>query len=167
MKGDITVSEISRYEVQVKRLQGLCEEHDLVYRFDKYRYPMAFVVRPTQGAAERLRGVQIENRPAAQLIERFNFPNVLIYADPPYVLGARYGKQYRHEMSDADHAELLDLLLAHRGPVLISGYDNALYNDALRHWHREETTAITQTAERRREVMWMNFEPPAIQERLF
>ena len=54
MKGDITVSEISRYEAQVKRLQGLCEEHDLVYRFDKYRYPMAFVVRPTQGAAEQL-----------------------------------------------------------------------------------------------------------------
>lgn len=54
MKGDITMSEISRYEAQVKRLQGLCEEHDLVYRFDKYRYPMAFVVRPTQGAAEQL-----------------------------------------------------------------------------------------------------------------
>lgn len=34
-------------------------------------------------AAERLRGVQIENRPAVELIERFNYENVLIYCDPP------------------------------------------------------------------------------------
>lgn len=118
-------------------------------------------------AAERLRGVQIENRPAAELIERFNFPNVLIYADPPYVLGTRHGKQYRHEMTDNDHAELLERLLAHKGPALISGYDNALYNDALRHWHREEITAMAQTSEKRREVLWMNFEPPAAQTTLF
>ena len=38
-------------------------------------------------AAERLRGVQIENRPAVELIRRFNFPNVLIYADPPLSAG--------------------------------------------------------------------------------
>lgn len=31
-------------------------------------------------AAERLRGVQIENRPALDLIDRFNYSNVLIYA---------------------------------------------------------------------------------------
>ena len=37
-------------------------------------------------AAERLRGVQIENRPAVELIRRFNYPNALIYADPPYLL---------------------------------------------------------------------------------
>lgn len=34
-------------------------------------------------AAERLRGVQIECRPALEVIRRFNFTNVLIYADPP------------------------------------------------------------------------------------
>lgn len=46
-------------------------------------------------AAERLRGVQVENRPAVKLIERFNFKNVLIYCDPPYMLKTRHGKQYR------------------------------------------------------------------------
>lgn len=29
-------------------------------------------------AAERLRGVQIENRPAVELVKRFNYPNVLV-----------------------------------------------------------------------------------------
>ncbi|MDE6259897.1 MAG: DNA adenine methylase [Oscillospiraceae bacterium] len=110
-------------------------------------------------AAERLRGVQIEHRPAVELISRFNFPNVLIYADPPYLLDTRHGKQYRQEMTDADHRDLLDALRAHKGPVILSGYESDLYDDALRGWYREETTTIAQNSTKRREVLWMNFEP--------
>lgn len=110
-------------------------------------------------AAERLRGVQIENRPAAELIPRFNYPDVLVYADPPYMLEARHGKQYRHEMDTGDHENLLDMLLAHRGPVVLSGYDSRLYSDRLEGWHREERESRTQSGKRRREVLWMNFEP--------
>lgn len=110
-------------------------------------------------AAERLRGVQIENRPAVELIRRFNFPNVLIYADPPYVLETRKGRrQYRHEMTDDDHMELLDALKCHTGPVVISGYESDLYNAALRGWCKDETGAVTQAASRRKETIWMNFE---------
>ena len=118
-------------------------------------------------AAERLRGVQIEKRPAIELINRFNYPNVLIYADPPYLLSTRNRKQYRHEMSERGHMELLDALKAHRGPVVLSGYDSELYNKALKGWHRDETNAIAQTSETRREVIWMNFEPPVKQTTLF
>lgn len=57
-------------------------------------------------AAERLRGVQIENRPAVEVIRRFNYPNVLVYNDPPYVLGTRHGKQYRYEMDDNGQNDL-------------------------------------------------------------
>lgn len=110
-------------------------------------------------AAERLRGVQIENRPAVELIKRFNFPNVLIYADPPYLLSTRHGKQYRCEMSDEDHAELLEALKHHRGPALISGYDNELYRAALEGWTRAERESRAQNAAKRKEVLWMNFEP--------
>ena len=117
-------------------------------------------------AAERLRGVQIENRPALELIERFNFSNVLIYADPPYLLNTRYGKQYRCEMTDTDHRDLLDALKAHRGPVLLSGYESDLYNDALRGWYKDTADTLAQTSTKRREVLWMNFEP-AVQEQLF
>ena len=111
-------------------------------------------------AAERLRGVQIENRPAVELIPRFNYPNVLIYADPPYLLQTRDRRQYKHEMTDADHAELLEVLKAHKGPVILSGYDSKTYNDTLKNWARDEAAALTQTAARRREVIWMNFDPP-------
>ena len=110
-------------------------------------------------AAERLRGVQIECRPAAELIQRFNHPSVLIYADPPYVLGTRHGKQYRHEMDDAEHEQLLLALLEHKGPVLLSGYDNELYNELLKGWYRKETTAYSQVCSKKREILWMNFRP--------
>lgn len=110
-------------------------------------------------AAERLRGVQIENRQALELIPRFNYPNVLIYCDPPYLLKTRHGKQYRCEMDDIDQNNLIDVLLAHKGPVLLSGYDNGLYNERLRDWYREETTCYSQVCSKKREVLWMNFEP--------
>lgn len=70
---------------------------------------------------DRLRDVQIENRPAVDVIQRFNYPNVLVYADPPYVLSTRSGKNYKHEMTDGEHIELLEALLQHKGPVLLSG----------------------------------------------
>ena len=110
-------------------------------------------------AAERLRGVQIECRPAVELMQRFNYPNVLVYLDPPYVFSTRNGKQYRYEMDDAAQNELLDASLSHRGPVLISGYENGLYNDRLKGWHREEITCYSQVCTKKREILWMNFEP--------
>ena len=110
-------------------------------------------------AAERLRGVQIESRPAVELIERFNYSNVLIYCDPPYVLGTRHGKQYREEMTDADHVKLLESLKAHKGPVLISGYESDLYEDMLQDWYRVETTCYSQIGSKKKEVLWMNYKP--------
>lgn len=111
-------------------------------------------------AAERLRGVQIENRPAIEVIKRFNYKNVLIYLDPPYMPGTRHGKQYRCEMYDEEsHEELLGAAVRHKGPLLISGYETELYNDMLKGWHREETLCYTQLRSRKKEVLWMNFEP--------
>ena len=110
-------------------------------------------------AAERLRGVQIECLPAIDLIQRFNYPNVLIYADPPYMLETRHGRQYRKEMEDKDHGELLEALKAHKGPAIISGYDSKLYRDMLKDWNREEIGNRTQVGSEKREILWLNFQP--------
>lgn len=120
-------------------------------------------------AAERLRGVQIECRPAVEVIRRFNALGVLIYCDPPYVLSSRSGgkRQYKHEMTDRDHEELLAALKVHKGPVLLSGYRSELYDRALTGWYREATISTDQLSRRREEVLWMNFEPERRQETLF
>ncbi len=111
-------------------------------------------------AAERLRGVQIECRPAVEVIKRFNFKNVLVYLDPPYMPETRHGKQYRHEMyTKESHIELLDAAVQHKGPLLISGYDTELYDDTLKGWHREETLCYTLSRSKKKEVLWMNFKP--------
>lgn len=117
-------------------------------------------------AAERLRGVQIECVNAVDLIPRFNNPDVLIYCDPPYVLSTRHGKQYRHEMTDSDHYELLIALKRHQGPVLISGYANSLYGEELKDWYKQTATTTDQLSRVRTETLWMNF-PPEQQITLF
>ena len=54
----------------------------------------------------------------------------------------------------------LDLLNQHPGPVLLSGYDSKLYNDRLSGWHKESIPNLTQSGQKRKEVLWMNFTPP-------
>lgn len=118
-------------------------------------------------AAARLQGVAIENRPALEVIAMAGRSrrdeDVLIYADPPY-LGrlnrdgrtAQQMRLYRHEMTLSAHAELLDLLDRHPGPVLLSGYPSELYTDRLSHWAALERQARTQTNRGRTEVLWLN-----------
>lgn len=110
--------------------------------------------------AARLREVQIENCDAAELIRRFNNPNVLVYCDPPYVMSTRYGKQYRCEMTNDDHVELLDTLKRHKGPVVISGYQSELYDQELAGWRKDTTVSADQLSQVKSEVLWMNFDPP-------
>ncbi len=48
------MSEISKYEAQKKKLDDLCKEHDLTYRFRNKSYPITMTVRPIQGVTEQL-----------------------------------------------------------------------------------------------------------------
>lgn len=107
--------------------------------------------------AERLRMVQIENRPALEIIERFGYENVFMYLDPPYLLGTRNGKQYRHEMSDADHEELLQLILQSPAKIMISGYESEMYNDYLQSWERKQFSSCAESGKPRTETVWMNY----------
>ncbi len=108
------------------------------------------------GLVGRLQGVEIEHRPAVNVIERHDTPGILIYADPPYPQKSRRPRMYQHEMTDADHALLLDALDAHPGPVVLSGYHCAFYDDHLRHWHTREKQAQAEKGNTRTEVLWLN-----------
>lgn len=112
---------------------------------------------------ERLRYVQIDQQPALQLIERHRRPDLLIYADPPYILATRNNRMYRHEMNDDDHLELIDALDANPGPVLLSGYAHPLYDELLQYWRRETKVVQAEGGKRRTEVLWIN---PVAMERM-
>ncbi len=115
---------------------------------------------------EKLYLVQIENQPAVDLIKRYNRKEVLIYLDPPYVLKTRSGRIYKHEMTDEQHVELLETIKAHKGSVIISGYDNEIYSTLLKDWRREIREASTEMGGKGTEVIWMNYEPPSEQLRM-
>lgn len=51
-------------------------------------------------AADRLKGVQIKNLPAIELLERYDTKDVFIYLDPPYLHSTRKKYLYKYEMTD-------------------------------------------------------------------
>ena len=83
-----------------------------------------------RAAAERLKEVQIENRPALELIRRFRHVNVLIYADPPYLsTEGMYEVSFNYD----DHLRLKRTLENVKGKFLLSYNDceeiRELYSD--------------------------------------
>lgn len=118
--------------------------------------------------AERLRRVQIECSPALELIVRYDYENVFMYLDPPYLLGTRCGKQkqYKHEMSDDEHEEMLQKALISKAKIMISGYASEMYDDMLAGWRRKEFRSHAEMGNRRTEVVWMNYESGQMELRL-
>lgn len=108
--------------------------------------------------AERMRKVQIENRPALEVIKRFDCETVFMYIDPPYLLGTRTGKQYMHEMTDTDHEELLKEILQNRAKIMVSGYESDMYNDYLKEWNKVYFNSCAEQGRPRQEVVWINYE---------
>lgn len=116
--------------------------------------------------AERLRRVQIECSPAVELMERYDYENVFMYLDPPYLLGTRSGKQYKHEMSDEEHEEMLQKAIDSKAKIMISGYASEMYDDMLAGWRRKEFRSHAEMGNSRIEVVWMNYESGQMELRL-
>lgn len=109
--------------------------------------------------AERMRGVVIERRPAADVMLANDGPGTVHYVDPPYLPETRdKGSDYRHEMTFEEHADLLRVLCRLKGSVVLSGYASSLYDSALAGWRRIEVKARADRAFPRTEVLWCNFE---------
>ena len=107
--------------------------------------------------AKRLKKVQIECRPAQEVIPDYKSKEVLIYCDPPYVLGSRTGgRVYAYEMTNDEHIELLRVLNLHPGPVVLSGYDCELYRNGLVGWVRKTKRQTTQQGVNKEESLWLN-----------
>ena len=112
--------------------------------------------------ASRLKAVQIECDDALAVVRRFDGPDTLFYADPPYpaeTRGERWGRvAYSGEMGDHDHALLAETLRGAAGMAVVSGYDcpmyRALYDD--HGWSRVERAARSQSRADRTEVLWLS-----------
>jgi DNA adenine methylase len=86
-----------------------------------------------------------------------------VYIDAPYLRSSRRSSKrlYRHELTDEDHAELLDVALRLPCLVMISHYPHQLYDHTLRDWRSFTFTSQTRSGRRAIEKVWCNYEPPA------
>lgn len=111
-------------------------------------------------AAERFRGVIVENRDALKLVSYHDGAQTLFYCDPPYVHETRTWMNakdaYRHEMTDDDHRRLAEVLHGLRGMVMLSGYPSGLYDELYGDWKRLERDAMADCAQKRVECLWFN-----------
>lgn len=125
---------------------------------DWVRYPDRL-----EAIIDRMRGVQIECRPALEVIRTNDRKDALFYVDPPYLHetrsmdgGTRY---YRHEMTNADHAYLLAQLINAKGMVVLNGYPSELYANALQGWQmftKPSRASGGRGTVMRTEAVWIN-----------
>ena len=132
----------------------------------------AGITETIDAAAKRLRGdtthlVQIEHMDAMRLIRRYDSADVLMYLDPPYLMRTRKsGRLYKHEFGDGEQRDMLAAVAKSRAKIVLSGYANAIYSEALAGWRTDSTTTHTTSAETVTETIWMNYEPPMEQMRM-
>jgi DNA adenine methylase len=110
--------------------------------------------------AMRLLRVQIENRPANEIVRLYDDPGTLFYCDPPYVHDSRTDrKAYGYEMIDAEHRELAYTLNLCRGRVAISGYRCDLMDQLYKGWKRIDAPEkmCHSVKKMRTEGLWVNF----------
>jgi DNA adenine methylase len=114
--------------------------------------------------AQRLLRVQIENRPALDLIRLYDTTNTLFYCDPPYLHATRGDtKAYGFEMDERQHKEFAEAVNQCKGMVAVSGYDHPLMEKFFPTERWIKTLGVDKTIHSskgtRQEVLWTNYEP--------
>lgn len=109
---------------------------------------------------ERLLRVQIENRPATDVIRLYDSPDTLFYCDPPYLHETRGdSKAYGFEMDEEQHRELAITLNRIAGKAAISGYRCPLMDKLYKGWRRFDADEkhCHSIKQLRQESVWMNY----------
>jgi len=115
--------------------------------------------------AARIRAVVIEHKDAKEIIKQYDSPATLFYFDPPYTHEQRStpNHQYAHELTDNDHADLVQSLLKLQGMAILSGYDNPIYQPLTANgWQRRDIAQILSASKEhdqrnyRTESIWLN-----------
>ena len=99
-------------------------------------YSFRISIKDLDTIAERLRNVCIENLDYQECIRRYDSKDTLFYCDPPYLnTEDYYGKGC---FTLEDHYKLAELLHEIKGHAMVTHYQNSLYDDLYKGWHRYE-----------------------------
>jgi DNA adenine methylase len=117
-------------------------------------------VEALEDIAERLLRVQVENRPAVDVIRLYDSPTTFFYCDPPYVHETRGDtKAYGFEMDESEHRELAAAVNRIRGKAAVSGYRCDLMDELYKGWRRFDAPKKNchSIKKLRQESLWMNY----------
>lgn len=114
---------------------------------------------------DRLSRVTIMHQNAFDLIPRFaSDKSAFLYLDPPYVQSTRKSNtRYECELTDEDHAKLLDLCLNAKAQIMLSGYDSSIY---ARLEPRFKKIEIVDPVNNAKEYLWINYDVASSKEPL-
>jgi len=134
---------------------------------DTSRAGMSGVVSRWLGSVEmlpeialRLIRVQIENRPATEIIRLYDSKKTFFYCDPPYPHESRTdSKAYGFEMDEKQHIELAKVLNSIKGRAAVSGYRCPLMDKLYKNWKCVEAPEKMCHSSKalRTEALWMNY----------
>jgi site-specific DNA-adenine methylase len=107
--------------------------------------------------------VQAICQDAVTFLRKYSFKgDEFIYSDPPYLSSLRRSDRpiYSFEYTEAQHAELLGILVRLPCRVMISGYWSKLYAELLSDWETMSFNTRTRSGEIAKEWVWMNYPRP-------
>jgi DNA adenine methylase len=114
-------------------------------------------LEPLRRCHTRFQGVIIRSLDFRECIRIYGNKNTLIYADPPYRFETRKGgKLYQNEFTEKDHEDLLTLLIAYPGPMVVSHYLDQNYQALELHgFKRKEFPVMDDGKNKRIECIWI------------
>ena len=121
-------------------------------------------IEALEDIALRLMRVQIENRPAIDVIRLYDSPQTLFYCDPPYLHATRGDSNaYGFEMDEVQHREFADAVNECQGKVAVSGYAHPIMDEFFNpnKWFKNvgADKTIHSTKATRQEIVWTNYDP--------
>lgn len=173
-----TTSAIKKFVLSRMSRGGLCKNFGTSSRLrggqNEYKNAWENAIKELPKISKKLQDVETLSIDAVALlrdnIRDFDFEDVLLYIDPPYLLSTRTAKKcYSNEMDDSQHEELLQVITQYKNAkIMLSGYPSDLYDrylNGINHtkpWERVEllvtnNSGQSKTKSTRTEVIWRNY----------
>jgi len=103
---------------------------------------------------KRISNVLIFNKNAIDIIKKYDSDETFMYLDPPYILSTRSSNaRYKIDMTTDDHIDLLNIITKCKSKILLSGYNNDIYNKTLKDWNKE----TFEIKNKKQETFWYNY----------
>jgi DNA adenine methylase len=117
--------------------------------------------------SDRLQGVELRHTDGLVAARQVDSPRTLFYFDPTYENSVRGAKDNRHAdqaasltrnqyLYETDQGALLSTVLGLTGMVVLSGYPNPLYDNALEGWETVDFPSFDLAGNQKTERLWLN-----------